>query len=164
VRHFSDYLWTRSRSQWPRGLSRGLAAARLLRLWVRIPPGSWMFVLCECRVLSGRGSLRRADHSSRGVLPTVVRRCVWSRNLVNEEALAHCGLSRQKTNNCGQEFLMYQTKLCCLNSMLVDMITFFTSMAPPAVISVTAIRPRNPDTADCFCCSTSCSQLLTASD
>ena len=25
----------------------------------------------------------------RGVLPTVVRRCMWSRNLVNEEALAH---------------------------------------------------------------------------
>jgi len=35
--------------------------------------------------------MRRADHSSRGVLPTVVRRCVWSRNLVNEEALAHRG-------------------------------------------------------------------------
>jgi hypothetical protein len=35
--------------------------------------------------------LCRADHSSRGVLPTVVRRCLWSRNLVNEEALAHGG-------------------------------------------------------------------------
>jgi len=34
------------------------------------------------------------DHSSRGVLPTVVRRCVWSRNLVNEEAMAHWGLWR----------------------------------------------------------------------
>jgi len=34
-------------------------------------------------------SLRRADHLSRGVLQTVVRRCVWSRNLVNEEAMAH---------------------------------------------------------------------------
>ena len=30
-------------------------AARLLRLWVRIPPGAWIFVCCECRVLSGRG-------------------------------------------------------------------------------------------------------------
>jgi len=28
---------------------------------------------------------------SRGVLPTVVHHCVWSRNLVNEEALAHWG-------------------------------------------------------------------------
>ena len=30
------------------------AAAHLLR-WVRIPPGAWIFVCCECRVLSGRG-------------------------------------------------------------------------------------------------------------
>ena len=30
-------------------------AARLLRSWVRIPPGAWIFVCCECRVLSGRG-------------------------------------------------------------------------------------------------------------
>ena len=44
-----------SRSQWPRGLRRRFAAARLLRLWVRIPPGAWMFVCCECCVLSGRG-------------------------------------------------------------------------------------------------------------
>jgi hypothetical protein len=33
--------------------------------------------------------LRRADHLSRGVLLTVVRSCVWSKNLVKEEALAH---------------------------------------------------------------------------
>ena len=33
-------------------LSKG---ARLLRSWVRIPPGAWIFVCCECRVLSGRG-------------------------------------------------------------------------------------------------------------
>ena len=30
-------------------------AARLLRSWVRIAPGAWIFVCCECRVLSGRG-------------------------------------------------------------------------------------------------------------
>ena len=29
-------------------------AARLLRSWVRIPPGAWIFVCCECRALSGR--------------------------------------------------------------------------------------------------------------
>jgi hypothetical protein len=28
-------------------------------------------------------SRRRADHSSRGVLPTVLRRCVWPRNIKN---------------------------------------------------------------------------------
>ena len=32
-----------------------LQAAPLLRSWVRIPPGAWIFVCCECRVLSGRG-------------------------------------------------------------------------------------------------------------
>ena len=42
-------------SQWPRGLRRRSLAARLLRLWVRIPPRAWMFVCCECCVLSGRG-------------------------------------------------------------------------------------------------------------
>ena len=31
------------------------AAASLLRSWVRIPPGIWIFVCCECPVLSGRG-------------------------------------------------------------------------------------------------------------
>jgi hypothetical protein len=41
--------------------------------------------------------MRRADHSSRGVLPTVMRRCVCSRNLVNEEDVAYWGLLRQKT-------------------------------------------------------------------
>ena len=43
------------RSQWPCGLRRRSTAARLLRLWVRIPAGTWMFVCCECCVLSGRG-------------------------------------------------------------------------------------------------------------
>ena len=39
----------------PRGLRRRSAAARLLGLQVRIPPGAWMFVCYECFVLSGRG-------------------------------------------------------------------------------------------------------------
>ena len=43
------------RSQWSRGLRRRPAAAHLLRSRVRIPLGAWMFVCCECRVLSGRG-------------------------------------------------------------------------------------------------------------
>ena len=41
-----------SRSQWPRGLRRRSVVARL---WVRIPPDAWVFVCCECCVLSGRG-------------------------------------------------------------------------------------------------------------
>ena len=34
---------------------RRSSAARLLRLWVRIPLGAWMLVCCECYLLSGRG-------------------------------------------------------------------------------------------------------------
>jgi len=89
-----------SRSQWPRGLRSRSAAYRLLKLWVRIQGGhGWMSICCERYVLSDR-SLRRADHSSRGVLSTMVRRCVWSRIFLNEEALSRWGLSRQKQTKC----------------------------------------------------------------
>ena len=42
--NYTGYI-LKSRSQWPRGLRRKSAAARLLRLWVRIPPGAWMFIV-----------------------------------------------------------------------------------------------------------------------
>jgi len=35
--------------------TRGSAAAGILRFWVRIHTGTWMYVCCECCVLSGRG-------------------------------------------------------------------------------------------------------------
>jgi len=53
VSMFAMYIWY-YRSQWPRGLRRRSTAARLLGSWVRIPPGAWVFVCCECCVLSGR--------------------------------------------------------------------------------------------------------------
>jgi len=57
-------------------LKYGSAADQLLRLWVRIPPRSMnvclLLVLCVVTYVP----LRRADHSSRGVQPSVVRRCV----------------------------------------------------------------------------------------
>jgi len=52
---FTSVIWGVSRSQWPHGLRRGSAAARLLGMRVRIPPGAWMSVCCECCVLSGGG-------------------------------------------------------------------------------------------------------------
>jgi hypothetical protein len=52
-------------------LRLGSAAARMLGLWVRIRSEAQMSVCCECSVLAGR-VLRRADHSSRGVLPSVM--------------------------------------------------------------------------------------------
>jgi len=96
----------KSRSKWLRGLRRRSAAARLLRLWVRIPPVAWMSVCCDCCVLSC--TQRRADHSSRGVLPTVVRRCVWSRNLVVEEALAQCFSTARPRPDIGSRHQLYR--------------------------------------------------------
>jgi len=90
------------RSRWLNGLWRRSAATRLLRLWVRIPPEAWLsvsWVLCAVRWRS----LWRAYHSSRGVLPTVVRRCVWSRNLVNEKSMAHVGWQCHRKNNIKAE-------------------------------------------------------------
>ena len=42
-------------AQCPRGPRRRSAAAPLLRLWFRISLGAWMFLCCECCVLSGWG-------------------------------------------------------------------------------------------------------------
>jgi len=52
---FVFHILFNCRSQRPRWLRRGSAVARLLRLWVRVPPTAWIFVWCECCVLSGRG-------------------------------------------------------------------------------------------------------------
>jgi len=85
--------YTTCRSQWPRGLRRRSAAARLLRSWVRIPPEAWIFVCCECRVLSGRGLcdelITRPTYCSASL-------CVRSRNLKNEEAMTRVGSQRHK--------------------------------------------------------------------
>ena len=101
--------WHQCRSQWPRGLGRRSAAARLLKLWVRIPPGHWCFPVVS--VVFCQSSLRRADHSSRGVLTTVVRRCVWSRNFLNDEVLAHWGVSLQKQTNKWHQWSSIRTVL-----------------------------------------------------
>ena len=69
-----------SRSQWPRRLRHRSAAAPLLRLWVRIPPGAWMPVSCECCVLTefpvtSWSLVQRSSTDFGGS-------CVWSRNLM----------------------------------------------------------------------------------
>jgi hypothetical protein len=45
---FNRNMKNKCQSQWQRGLRRRSAAERLLGPWVRIPPGAWMFVSCEC--------------------------------------------------------------------------------------------------------------------
>jgi hypothetical protein len=52
---YNHYHFFHCRPQWPRGLRRGPAVTRMLRLRVRIPPGTWMSFSCECCMLSGIG-------------------------------------------------------------------------------------------------------------
>jgi hypothetical protein len=104
-----------SRSQWPLGLRRRSAAAHLLGLWVQIPPRAWMWVLYVFRWRS----LRRADHWSISVLPTVVRHCVWSRNLKNVETIAHIGPRHHKKKKAWWWFVEtkhvgWQILKCCV--------------------------------------------------
>jgi hypothetical protein len=55
--------------------------------------------VCLLCVLSGRGFCDELITCPRGVLPNVALRCVWSRNLVNEEAIARAGLQSQREIN-----------------------------------------------------------------
>jgi len=73
------------RSPWPRGLRRGSAAARLLGLWIRILPGTWMSVFCENCVLVGPISLPEETYRVWWVW-------VWSWSLGNENAMGHLRL------------------------------------------------------------------------
>ena len=52
---FTMTAYSQRRSQWPRGLRRGWAAARLLGLGVRNPQGVCMSASYKCCMLSGRG-------------------------------------------------------------------------------------------------------------
>jgi hypothetical protein len=87
------------RSQWPRSLRRRSAAAPLQRSWVLIPPVAWMFVCCECCVLSGRGLcdelITRPEESYR--LWCVV---VYDlENFANEEVMTRVGSQRHREKN-----------------------------------------------------------------
>jgi hypothetical protein len=88
ISHWNFAIGKRCRSQGPRGLRSGSGAARLLGLWVRMPPGAWMSISCEWCVLSSRDicvwPITCPEESHR-----VCCAWVWSWILDNEFALAH---------------------------------------------------------------------------
>jgi hypothetical protein len=74
-----------------------------------------MSVSYECCVFVRWKSLRRADPSSRGVLPTVVCHCVWYRKpQMRRQAETHSGLWRQQNNNNNTQYYKYYIPLTCL--------------------------------------------------
>ena len=88
----------------PRGLRRRSAAARLLRSWVRIPPGAWIFVCCECCALSGTGLcdelITRPEESYR-LWCVVVRDRETSRMRKPWPALGRSATGKKKYNRIG---------------------------------------------------------------
>ena len=66
------------RSQWPRGLRRRSAAARLLRLWVRIPPGACISVVsvvrCQVEVSATSWSLVQRSPTDCGASLCVIQK------------------------------------------------------------------------------------------
>jgi len=94
-------------SQWPRGLRRRSTAARLLRLWFRIPQGAWMFVCCDYWVFTGRGLcdelITRPEESYR---PWYVVVCDLETSWMRRP-WPNGGLSRQKQTNKQRLLLTY---------------------------------------------------------
>jgi hypothetical protein len=102
------------RSQWPRGLRRRSTAARLLRSWVRNPPGAWMFVCCVCCVLSGRGLcdelISRPEESYRLWRVVVCdHETSWY-----EEATARAELQTQRNKQTCLYVIVYVTLYACM--------------------------------------------------
>jgi hypothetical protein len=93
---YYSYFW----SQWPRGLRRRSTAARLLLSWVRITPGSWMFVCCVCCVLSGKGLCDELITRSEGSYRLWRVVVCDHENLVDEEAIARARLQSQRKKKC----------------------------------------------------------------
>ena len=63
-------------------------------------------------------SLQQVDHSCRGVLPIMMRRCVWSGNLKNEEAMTRVGSQRHRKRKVEAVLCtLYLQTLLCLPSV-----------------------------------------------
>ena len=101
------------------------AAARLLGSWVRIPPGAWIFVCCECRVLSGRGLcdelITRPEESYRLCCIVV---CDLGAPYIYD-------ISHLRVNSGSVLGRSFSNSICChsLNSPTADMIT--STKSPP---------------------------------
>ena len=94
------------RLQWPRGLRRASATARLLGMRVRNPLGAWKSVSCECCVLSGKvyatgGSLVQRSPTECGVCVSLsVIRC--NNNPLHLQWVGRRGQTKKES-----EFQMY---------------------------------------------------------
>jgi hypothetical protein len=98
-------------SWWPRGLSLRSVAARLLGLWVRIPPVARMSAV---NVVCYQRPLRRADPSSRVALPSVcISMCVMRRNNNPHTYIEEVKEVRRKKKSWRQKLLAIVKNISC---------------------------------------------------
>jgi len=119
------------RSQWPRGLRRVSAAARLLGLWVRIPPGTWMSMLsvvcCQVEVSGTSWSFIQRSPTECGVfecdLKTWRMRRPWpalGRKAMEKWLKTICDIFRYqctvfREHNCQSKTIIYEVLLPVVN-------------------------------------------------
>jgi hypothetical protein len=113
--------------QWPRGLRRRSTAARLLRLWIQIPPAAWMFVCCVCCVLSGRGlcdELITRPEESYQLWRVVMcdKETSWY-----EEAIASAGMHSQREKLQGiYNYIVYLKQITFLGNVVLQRLCIYT--------------------------------------
>jgi hypothetical protein len=76
--------------QWPRGLSREFAAARLLGLRGRIPPRAWMSVSCECCAIQVEVSASGWPLYQRSPTDCGVSECDHEASIMRPRPIAGC--------------------------------------------------------------------------
>jgi hypothetical protein len=120
------------RSQWPRGLKRRSSAARLLRLWVRIPPGhgslsAVIVVCCQVEVSATDWSLVQRSPAECGASLCVIKkprkRGGWS-PLPGCENTTTMGCNARKTNK-----QTTTTMTCCSIMSCGNLLNPFSSYA-----------------------------------
>jgi len=111
-------MWYYVLKQWPRGLRRWSAAARLLGLWVRIPPDAFMSVCCECCVLSRRGLCTGRSFIQRSPTECGVSECDRRTSYRRPRPTRSCRATKKKTTH-----LKLSTELTNEMQQLLEFIT-----------------------------------------
>ena len=108
------------RSQWPRGLRRGPAAARLLESPVRTPPEAWMSVPRECCLLSGRSLCDGLITPPEGPIECGVPECDREASIMRRPwpTRGRCAVHKKCSSSCDVSFLR-RTSLSLADSWYV---------------------------------------------
>jgi hypothetical protein len=123
-------------SQRSRGLRRRSAAARLLRSWVRIPPGVWMYVCC---VLSGRGLCDELiTHPEESYRPLCIIVCDIETSRMRRPWPA---LGRRATAKKKEKNMYYVINLLVFNKLKIIQNTYIFYEAKPCGKNLTFMWP-----------------------